>query len=124
MTTMMTTDRRSVVIIVVSFVCKRASVNTLVPVALNCFTLKTSASAVPPCGVRGGAQFGSRSWQAAIGWVRSVDRSSLRIHVFRTVVDTVSNSYGSEGRFESLRVHRSYGAYERPLRRLTGRGVV
>lgn len=45
----------------------------------------------------GGAQFGSRSWQAAIGRVRSADRSNLRFHVSRTVADTVSNSYGSEG---------------------------
>jgi hypothetical protein len=61
------------------------------------FTPKRSASAVPPSGVRGGAQFGSRSCQAAIGRVRSADRFDLRIHVPRTVADIVSNSYGSEG---------------------------
>jgi hypothetical protein len=62
----------------------------------------------------GGAQFGSRSWQAAIGRVRSADRSNLRFHVSRTVADTVSNSYGSEGwEFESLRArHRNTVSYE------------
>ncbi len=50
-----------------------------------------------------GAQFRSCSWQAAIGRVRSADRSNLWVHVSRTVADTVSNSYGSEGLgFDSL----------------------
>jgi hypothetical protein len=45
-----------------------------------------------------------RSCQVAIGRVRPADRSTLRIHVSRTVADIVSNSYGSEGwEFESLR---------------------
>jgi hypothetical protein len=58
----------------------------------------------------GGAQFGSRSWQAATGRVCSEDRSNLRIHVSRTVANIVTNSYGSEGwEFESLRArHISY----------------
>jgi hypothetical protein len=39
--------------------------------------------------------------------MRSTDRPNLRIHIPRTVVDTVSNSYGSEGwGFESLRARR------------------
>jgi hypothetical protein len=42
------------------------------------------------------------------GGLRSADRSTLRIRVSRTVADTVSNSYGSEGwEFEPLRARRS-----------------
>jgi hypothetical protein len=46
-----------------------------------------------------------------------VDRCNLRIHISRTVADTVSNSYGSEGwEFESLRARTSYGTADQRRR--------
>jgi hypothetical protein len=52
-----------------------------------------------------------------MGRVRSADRSNLRFHVSRTVADTVSNSYGSEGwEFESLRARTSYSTADQRRR--------